>query len=211
MIKFDFKGTLCAISFDIKDHFKRCKKLYAFLCLFLLIGLITGLLTGFKFSGEITVDRLNDKVLVGFLSNELGVFPMLMRRILGFCFIFLILFLINIKSFTCFINFLLILYESYVLGLNSAIFINLFSISGIINVFVVYLPCHLILLLALMGLASIFCSSCFYYKRFGESILCSSFWQQNGRIIILMLTISLIACILECILLPTFCSVFFIV
>ena len=211
MIKFDFRSGMSTLAFDIKDHFRIYKKFYFIFFTLLLIGLITGMLTAFKYSGEIEVDNLNDKILISFISGDIGAFTLLLRRIFAFTIIFFIIYLINIKPFTCFLNFILILYESYILGLNCAIFINLFSISGIINVFIVYLPCHLIYLISLMALCTIFCSSCFNYRKFGENIFCSSFWHQHGRSIVFMISLALIAIILEAILLPTFCNVFFIV
>ena len=211
MIKFDFKGAFCNLRFDIKDHFRKYKKYYFIFSIVLLIGLITGMLSGFKYGGDISIETFHDKVLVDFFCGRIGIFPMLLRRIFDFCILFFIIYLINLKRFLCFLNYIIITYQAYVLGINCAIFINLFNISGIINVFVVYLPCHLISLLALIGLATIFCSSCFNYKRFGENIFCSSFWQQNGRTVTFLLFISIFAFLIECILLPSLCSAFFIV
>ena len=211
MIKFDFRAGLSNLAFDIKDHFRRFRKFYFIFLGLALIGIITGILTVFKFSGEIELEHLNDSVLIDFLSGDIGAFMLLIRRIFGFSLLFFILYLINIKRFTCFLNFLLILYQAYILGQNCAVLITLFNLSGIINVFIVYLPCHLIMLVALMGLSSIFCSSCFSYRRFGENIFCSAFWQQNGRSIVCFLVLALVAIILETILLPTFCNVFLVI
>ena len=211
MIKFNLRSSISNLLFDIKDHFRIYKKFYFIFFTLVLIGLITGMLTAFKYSGEIELSNLNDKILISFISNDIGAFVLLLRRLFAFCILFFILFLINIKPLTCFLNFALILYESYTLGLNCAIFITLFNISGVINVFIVYLPCHLLSLIALMALSTIFCSSCFKYRKFGENILCSSFWQQNGRSIVFMLCLALASSVLEAILLPTFCNVFFII
>lgn len=211
MIKIDFKRQINEISFNLKDHFSKFKKMYIFLLLIMLIGLATGMLTAFKYTGDITITLLNDNALVGFLEGKVGAFNLLLKRIFAFCILFFIIFAINIKKFTCFLNFFLILYESYLLGLNCAIFIMLFNISGVINVFLVYLPCHLISLVALMGLSTIFCSSCFHLRKYRENIFSQFFWQENGRSIIIFLSISFIAFILEMILLPSFCSAFFIV
>lgn len=211
MIKFDFKCFFSNLSFALKDHFRACKKYYIILCLLILVGLITGLLTGFKKGGELTIDSFNDKVLVDFLSGDLGIFAMLVRRVFSFCVLFFLLYLLNIKWFTIFGNFFIILYQAYILGVNCAIFISLFSISGIINVFVVYLPCHLMSLILLTSLATILCSSCLSYKRFGETIMCHSFWQQKSRTLVLLLILSISIALLECILLPSLCSAFFIV
>ncbi len=211
MIKFDIKAGFSALIFDIKDHFRTYKKYYLIFTVLILIGLITGMLTAFKYSKDFEISNLNDKVLIGFISGDIGAFTLLLRRIFQFCILFFLIYLINIKSFTCFLNFILILYEAYILGLNCAIFITLFNISGIINVFVVYLPCHLLFLISLMALCTIFCSNCFKYRKFNENIFCSTFWQQNGRSIICIIVLGLLALILESILLPTFCNVFFVV
>ena len=202
---------MSSISFGFKDHFRQHKKYYFIFLGLMLIGLITGILTVFKFSGEIELEHLNDGVLVDFLEGDTGAFMLLIRRIFSFSLLFFILYIINIKRFTCFLNFILILYQAYILGLNCAVLISLFNLSGIINVFIVYLTCHLLLLISLMGLATIFCSSCFNYKRFGENIFCSSFWQQNGRAIVCLLVLAFFAILLETILLPTFCNVFVVI
>jgi len=211
MIKVDFSRSMNEMAFNLKDHFARFKKMYIAFLLIMLVGLVTGMLTAFKFTGEITVEHLNDNVLVGFLEKKVGAFNLLFKRIFAFCILFFIIVAINFKKFTCFLNFFLVLYESYLLGLNCAIFIMLFNISGIINVFIVYLPCHLISLVALMGLCTIFCSSCFSLCRYRESIFSQFFWQQNGRSIAVFLLIAIFAFVLEMLLLPSFCSAFFIV
>lgn len=211
MIKLDFRRTINELIFNLKDHFCRFKKMYILFLLLMLVGIATGMLTAFKYTGEITIKHLNDNVLVGFLEDKVGAFGLLFKRVFAFCILFFIIIVINIKKFTCFLNFFLILYESYLLGLNCAIFILLFNISGIINVFLVYLPCHLIALITLMGLSTIFCSSCFKLSKYKENIFSQFFWQQNSRAIIFFLSISLISFLLEMILLPSFCSAFFIV
>ena len=211
MIKFDFKCFFSNLCFALKDHFRECKKYYIVFAVLILIGLITGILTGFKKGSSLTIDSFNDKVLVDFLSGDLGIFAMLIRRLFSFCVLFFLLCLLNIKSFTVFANFVIVLYQAYILGVNSAIFISLFSISGIINVFVVYLPCRLLSLVVLTSLATILCSSCLKYRKFGETIMCHSFWQQKSRTLILLLVLSILVALFECILLPSLCSAFFIV
>lgn len=211
MFKLDFKRAFNEVSFNLKDHFVKYKKMYFAFVFIMLIGLVAGMLTAFKYSGEITIQHLNDNILVGFLEKKVGIFNLLLKRIFSFCLLFFILLLINFKKFTCFLNFILILYESYLLGLNSAVFIMLFNISGILNVFIVYLPCHLISILALVGLSTVLCSSCFKLCKYQETIFSQFFWQENVRSILAFITLALIAFVLEMILLPSFCSAFFIV
>ena len=100
MVKFDFRRSMNEMAFNLKDHFARFKKMYIVFLLIMLLGLITGMLTAFKYTGQITVQHLNDNVLVGFLEEKVSAFSLLFKRIFAFCILFFIIIAINFKKFT---------------------------------------------------------------------------------------------------------------
>ena len=197
------------LKFALHDHFSQHKKSYLICIIFIVFGLITGILTAIKFSHALTVEHITDTALVSFLKHETGWFAMLLSRVFSFLCVLALIFALGFNKWTAIISFFVLVYKAYLVGLNSLILIILFSISGAINVLIVYLPCNLLVLFALLSITAIIFKNCWYLARFRQNILCNNFWAVNGSIIVFNCIIALVAFILEIIFLPIFCSAFF--
>ena len=203
--------NLSPFLYSIKDHFRCYKKYYIVFSIIIAIGIITGAMTAFKYVGELEISHLNDKILVEFLRGNIGWFRLFLDRVVVVAFTCVLLFLFNLKKWLSPLGVLLLLYKAYVVGLNSAILIMIFNVSGIINVFIVLLPCNIIILFAFMGLCAVLTSYCFRMARYGDSVLSSQFWACNGKTVCVFFCLMLLGIILELIFLPAFCSAFLVI
>ena len=197
--------------FAICDHFSAHKKSYLICIIFVLFGLITGILTAIKFSHVLTVEHITDTTLVSYLKQEIGWFSMLLSRMFSFLCVIALVIVLGLNKWTSIISFFILVYQAYLVGLNSLIFIILFSVSGAINVLIIYLPCHLIILTAMVSITALIFKNCWYFSKYKQNILCNNFWSANCSVFILNGAITLVAIILEIIFLPIFSSAFFLV
>lgn len=207
-MKFNINSS--QIKFAIKDHFCAHKKTYIICLAILVLGLLTGLFTAFRFADGVTSDHITDVILVDYLKNNSSWFAMLMSRLFSYLCVVVLITMFCLNKWSAILSVLVLIYKSYLVGLNSAILIILFSVSGAINVFVVYLPCNLIVLATLLCITAVELKGSWECARYRQNLLSSSFFSQNCLVFIVALIAVVIAFILEIIFMPAFCSAFFV-
>lgn len=198
------------LKYSLREHFSQYKGCYIICAIFIVIGLLTGFFTAFRFSESVSCENITDVVLVDYLKRKSGWFAILLSRVFSLLTICIILFILSLNKWTSFLSVFVLIYQAYLIGLNSAILIILFNVSGAINVFIVYLPCSLAVLLGMAIICAVFMKNSWVYARYNQNILCSNFWTMCGNYILIGFLIALMAFILQIILLPTFCSAFFV-
>ena len=198
------------LKYALREHFLEYKGYYILCAIFVLIGLLTGFFTAFRFSESVTSQNITDVVLVDYLKRNSGWFAILLSRVFSLLSICVILFILCLNKWSSFLSLLVLIYQAYLVGLNSAILIILFNVSGAINVFIVYLPCSLLVLFGMMIIDAIFIKNSWTYSRYNQNILCSNFWAMCVNSLMIGFLVALMAFVLQIILLPTFCSAFFV-
>jgi len=195
---------------SIAEHFSKYKWVYIILGSVCLCGLIIGFIVGFNRAENIKLKDLPDTVLVAFINKDITNASVFFSRFFAFIGILILVWLTNCKPFLCWITFIVLLYRAFIIGINCALLIVLYEVGGIINVIIIFLPCHLFALFALL----IWCVVCFYNnlsnKNLGYHILSIDFIVCVRVNIIVVNSIALVAYLLEALLIPCLTSAVFI-
>jgi len=195
---------------SITEHFAKYKWIYIILGSVCLAGLIMGFIVGFNRAENIKLKDLPDTVLVAFINKDITNASVFFSRFFAFVGLTILVWLTNCKPFLCWLTFIVLLYRAFILGVNCALLIVLYEVGGIINVIIIFLPCHLIALFALL----IWCVVCFYNnlsnKHLGYNIISINFISCMRVNIIVINSIALFAYLLEALLIPCLTSAVFI-
>lgn len=194
----------------IADHFARYKWIYLIFGAVCLTGLIAGFIVGFSRAENLELNDLPDTILVAFINKDIAGASLFFSRFFAFLGLIILVWITNFKPFLCFITFIILLYRSFLIGINCAILIVLYQVGGIINVVLIFLPVHLITLFALM----IWCTICFYsncaHKQLNYKVISVEFWSCSRLNLISVLLLIIVAYTLEAILMPYLTSSIFI-
>lgn len=195
---------------SISEHFAKYKWMYVILGAVCLTGLIAGFIIGFNRAENIELEDLPDTILLSFINKEIPNSSIFFARFFSFLGLLILIWVSNCKPFLCFITFIVLLYRSFLIGLNCSILIILYQIGGVINVFLIFLPVHLLALFALL----MWCCICFYTnlanKNLGYNILSLDFIGGKKFNILIVVLIAICAYSFETILIPYLTSAVFI-
>ncbi len=198
------------ILFWIKENLVLNKWLYIILFAVCLISLIVGFVVGFGRAGDFSIYDLPDTTLVGFITKKTSSATLFFSRFFAFLSLMLLIYVFSSKVFLVWINFLIIVYQSFLLAINTAILISVYKLGGVISVLLVYFPLKFFLLVLLI----VWTVVCFRFlisqKKCGISVFSSVFLKQNKTILILTIVLAFVVCVLEAILLPYVTSAVFI-
>jgi len=171
--------------------------------LFALFGFMIGIFTAFKFTGDLTIEHINDKTLIYYITGDTGWLGFFLVRLVNVVFMVVCIGFLCMTRFTSLLCYLILIYKTYKIGVTCAVLINIYGVGGIINVLVVIIPCNLIFVLALIGLIIVLQKGCFASCRYKESIFSSFFFNEYGNTLIFISIILIISIILEMLLLPS--------
>jgi len=195
---------------SIADHFSKYKWFYLIFGAVCLTGLVAGFIIGFSRAENITLVDLPDTVLIAFINNDATSVSVFFSRFFAFLGLIILVWLTNCKPFLCWIAFFILLYRAFLIGVNCALLIILYQMGGIINVIIIFLPCHLISLFALL----VWCAICFYSnlanKCLGYNIISLDFISGKRMEILIVYSLAFIAYLVEALLLPCLTSAVFI-
>ena len=128
------------------DLFKPIKWGFVVFASFILVGFILGMIYGFSNLSHLAT---NDTVIERLMTGSLESFSSLLYRFLSFLLILIILCLLSKCKWLMPIALVLVLYRAYLLGINIAILLSCYGLSGII-VAIIYFPIDLCLILCLV-------------------------------------------------------------
>ena len=97
-------------------------------------GLIAGFIVGFSRAENLELNDLPDTILVAFINKDIAGASLFFSRFFAFLGLIILVWITNFKPFLCFITFIILLYRSFLIGINCAILIVLYQVGGIINV-----------------------------------------------------------------------------
>lgn len=169
------------------DLFKPIKWGFVIFASFILVGFILGLIYGFSNIPHIsTEDTIIEKLMIG----NLGSFTSLIYRFLSLTLILLILCLLSKCKWLLPIALILVFYRAYLLGINIAILLSCYGLSGIIMA-IIYFPIDLFLILCLVFCyLSLMrgCESCFKSER-QFLLICILLLLLGNIVLFLLLTL----------------------
>ncbi len=184
---------------SISNFFKKYKGILFGLIFVFIVGVIVGIFTSSKFSGDMGLDNIPDSNLVNFIKGEKGSFGIFFAYLLKYLLIALFIIFLNFNRFFHIITYLLIGILGYVWGFTVAGIITLYSIAGIINVAIIFVPFDLIITCILIIITSISIDKYKIYKKFG-STSCS--YLNYNKIYFLLCLLLVIVLFVKCMILP---------
>lgn len=200
--KLSFYRNISTAKIEFAEHFSQYKWWYVLLAVFSVLGLIIGLITGFSIAPDATISKIPDSIFLNFIEGNSSIFGVFFARLFSIIAMFGLIFIFNFKPFLCFLNFIFLIYRGFVLGATISLLIILFNIGGVLNVIFIVIPCHLVMLIALISWSSVCMSFCFSTKMFGGCIISKEFFCNNKSVIFVLAIICFIAVFIEALLLP---------
>jgi len=189
------------LSYYAKQKAKKYISLNKFLLLFLgvifLVALITGIFTGIKGSDNISISNINDKTLIKFFKSDTGPFSFFITRVAKYLLTLLFIFVCGKLKFCFPLLAIFIAYMSYSLGLNSAVFIILFGLSGTINAIIVIIPINVLVLAVYIFASCVAIKNSQMIKKYGiclfdGKMLCKWLWFLAVLVVITLVETLLI-------------------
>lgn len=205
MPKFISKLHNITIFFDnLAEHFYKHKKQYIIIGILLISAIIVGIIAGFGNANNNCVDNIADITLRRYLNIQMSLGGMFASRIFGVIAISIVIWLFSCNKWLSFINVLLLIYLGFVFGNTCAVIISLFRLGGFINILIVYLPSHLLKLIA-FAVFMVVCQK-YIYDHCGHKlgILTLDFYYYIKNVLFFTLVMHFVACMLEILLLPLF-------
>ena len=194
---------------SISGHFSCYKVFYILLGVCALAGLILGLTSGFRYSGAVELEHLADNLLIKFIEKDISIISLFLSRFFIVVGLFALIWVANYKPWMCFVTPIIIIYRAFLLGLNCAVLIVLFKLGGVVNVLVVYIPCHFLTLFCLISWGSACMRQNIYTKHTLIGCYSTKFFSKMVTLLIICGAVVLFACTLEAILLPLLTASFF--
>ena len=171
------------IKFSLFDCFKQNKiKLLVSIC-FLFIALLTGIIIAIKYYDSSSI-CLSNYGLADFSGGIIS--SSFFSRFFSMLLIVLLLFGCCFTSWTFPLAILILVYRTYLLGLNLTLMFILYGIPGMLVSLIIALPCQLaIIFILLISYLLLYCNSC-ACKRYGNS------GGMSGKVKILLATLVLL-------------------
>ena len=194
---------------NIAEHFSCYKLFYILLGLGVVAGLVIGLVSMFRYSGEVGLEHLSDSPLSKYLSKDISIISLFFTRFFTVLGLFTLIWVSNCKPWLCFIAPIIVAYRAFLLGANCAVLILLFNISGVVNVLIVYIPCHLLMLVAMLMWSAVCMRQNIYSKQTMQPCVSPRFLRGVSTMLIICGILVLLGCLLEALLLPLLTVSFF--
>lgn len=198
----NFSRSFGWIRISIGEHFAKYKWFYVILLSVCLVGLVAGFITGFRSAEDLTLVDLPDVTLVAFIKKDIANLSVFFSRIFAFLGLLILIWVSNCKKWLAFITFVVLLYRSFLVGVNCAMLIVLYQMGGIINVILIFFPFHLLALFALVCWSVVCLYGNLAQRSCGYSPLCGEFLKNNKMCLLTAFLIAFIAFFMEALLIP---------
>ena len=150
-----------ANSFFIKDkityHFRRNSTLYCFMIISFIVGVVVGLyfiFTDFKYTSLLTS---SDKIIFDYITGTASYVDVFYSRFTNIVICLLIIFVFNISSYTSFLGYIFVGYQTSLFVMSCGAIISLYGLSGVLNVVLFVVPVNLINIIIMM-ISNVLCS-----------------------------------------------------
>ena len=190
------------LKYSLLDHFLEYKWSYIIFGIIVLLGLLLGFFIGFNRAENFSLNDLPDMVLAQYISKKASIAAVFFSRLFGFLGLCLLLICLNSKGFLCPLSFFVLLYRSFLVGINSAILISLYKFGGVVNVVLIYLPVHLTSLILLMILGAICFWICVNSKKMCCSVFSFQFLKGYKNLFLILFLLAFVCFLLEAIVMP---------
>ena len=195
----------------IKNCFNKSKcyfKEHKFCCLITLacffLGIIIAIITLINLKSVLSLNNLNDSLLLLFLKKEIGLFTFFIRRFFIIFLIVVVIFLLCFNKYLSFINCLLFVYLGYIICFNIGVITICFGFFGLIFSIIINLVFGILYSLCFLTMF-LFFNNCCAKKSYIFNI------KNNFNFLLFLLIFVLILLILETLLTPIFSSVFIVI
>ncbi len=142
------------------------------------------------------IEQVADIVLRDSITGNVKFFSYFFKRLLDFLIAGLFCFLIALNFYTSFINYIVIFYKGYILGLTVAMCVALFGVGGAVTIIIFYVPFQLALNFVLICFASILMENALNKHRYKNC------YKIDYSFLVIYLILILVLCLLEAIFLP---------
>ena len=205
MPKFISKLHNFTIFFDsLAEHFYRHKKQYITIGVLIISSVIVGVIAGFGYANNNSIDNIADITLRRYLNMHMSLGGVFASRVFGFITICIVIWLFSCNKWLSIINVFLLIYLGFVFGNTCAVIISLFRLGGFINILIVYLPSHLLKLIAFVAFMVVCQKYIFDHCGHKLGILTLDFYYYVKSVLFCTLILHFVACLLEVLLLPLF-------
>ena len=126
--------------FDINNHISRRKNYYFAFLFCIIIGILISIIVSKTTDEYISVLSFSNKYYFNIVKGEVNLISFALKILISFSVTILIYFLICLNYYTSFLSYLLITYQTVLLGLSIASIINLYGIIGVINCVLIIIP-----------------------------------------------------------------------
>ncbi len=195
---------------SIGEHFAKYKWFYIILLSVCLVGLVAGFITGFRSAEDLALADVPDVTLVAFIKKDITNLSVFFSRIFAFLGLIILIWASNCKKWLLFVTFVVLLYRSFLIGINCAMLIVIYQMGGIINVILIFFPFHLLALFALLC----WCVVCVYgnlvQRSSGFSPLSGEFLRNNKMCLLTAFLIAFVAYFMEALLIPYLTAAIFV-
>lgn len=117
-----------------------------FISFFVLVGLLTGVFTAIKYVDGYKSINFNDFLLEHFANGNIGSVNLFFQRMLSYSCFTLILLLCSLTGFLFPIGLFVIVYRTYLLGLNITLIVLLYGLGSVFSVVIIILPMQLVMI-----------------------------------------------------------------
>jgi len=163
-----FARRIYQIKNQIGLFFDRYKKIFRVLIFLFILGLVIGVFAAVNMFDSLTIVGLRDNLIINVFISRDSNFSFFLGRALVFLLLCGVVFCCGYHICLIPVNIIVIFYQSYFIGLNCAILIIAFNFIGIVNIFLLLLPCYLIVILAYIGISCICIKNACERQKFGR-------------------------------------------
>lgn len=199
MKNYNNQAKWATLKYTIIEFLQKHKVWLVVLGSLILIALLTGVFTSIKLYNLDNDIDLTDYSIKTMLNGDIYTFGYFLLRLVSCLVVVGLLLVFAMNKFLYFLGISLIVYRAYLITLNCTFIIIKCGVSGILNAFLIILPCQILFLLILSLLFLLFVGI-FKQKKIGG---CGDYNNLIMWLLIMMLIIDVVEIILLVVFKPT--------
>lgn len=170
MKSYKYVGKYSNFKYTILSFLRVNKVRIFILCFFTLLGLLTGIFTAVKYLNGSELFNFNDYGITQFANGNIATTELFFKRFLSYTCFLLILLICSLAGFLLPIGCFVIVYRSYLLGLNITIIVVLYGLGGIFSAIIIILPIQLCMILIACLFYCMVRNRCLIKKKYGKAV-----------------------------------------
>ena len=189
MIKsYKTRSFFSGLAFSIETGLKKNKWKLIFTFLLMILGIVGGIVVATKTNAYNSFKAIQEIDINGFEKGVVASSSAFLSRTFSLLFNVLLLTLCSFTIFTVPLAELLLIYRSYLFGLNFALIFVFYGFGSLLTAIVVILPCQIITLIIL---------AVFYFLLFDQNIACKKYGTGDFNRVMLVLLCFLVLFLLN--------------